>query len=162
MIRRPPRSTLFPYTTLFRSFNKFHAANGGVPSRVNNNFRQFGTSLGGPIYKEKFFFSFSYEGLRSNNVEISAPIWVETSQYRQLVANARPGSIAAKILTSPGVAPRIAKVLDATCGDAGINNSAQCQVVSGGLDVGSPTGAQGQYVLIGNFTGGGIERIPGN
>src|SRR5256885_4947350 len=24
MIRRPPRSTLFPYTTLFRSFNNFH------------------------------------------------------------------------------------------------------------------------------------------
>src|SRR2546429_7353593 len=23
MIRRPPRSTLFPYTTLFRSFNEF-------------------------------------------------------------------------------------------------------------------------------------------
>src|SRR3712207_9434509 len=23
MIRRPPRSTLFPYTTLFRSFNKY-------------------------------------------------------------------------------------------------------------------------------------------
>src|SRR5467141_564588 len=86
----------------WNAFNKFHAPNGGVPSRVNNNFRQFGTSLGGPIYKEKLFFSFSYEGLRSNNVEISAPIWVETSQYRQLVANARPGSIAAKILTSPG------------------------------------------------------------
>src|SRR3712207_7024997 len=27
MIRRPPRSTLFPYTTLFRSFN--HCARGG-------------------------------------------------------------------------------------------------------------------------------------
>src|SRR3989449_10603737 len=25
MIRRPPRSTLFPYTTLFRSRNSFHA-----------------------------------------------------------------------------------------------------------------------------------------
>src|SRR3712207_8404818 len=25
MIRRPPRSTLFPYTTLFRSFKKFFA-----------------------------------------------------------------------------------------------------------------------------------------
>src|SRR2546422_2854390 len=25
MIRRPPRSTLFPYTTLFRSFNRFLA-----------------------------------------------------------------------------------------------------------------------------------------
>src|SRR3989442_2409883 len=24
MIRRPPRSTLFPYTTLFRSFTKYH------------------------------------------------------------------------------------------------------------------------------------------
>src|SRR5258708_24653714 len=26
MIRRPPRSTLFPYTTLFRSTNQHHAA----------------------------------------------------------------------------------------------------------------------------------------
>src|SRR2546428_13805667 len=26
MIRRPPRSTLFPYTTLFRSFNTFRRA----------------------------------------------------------------------------------------------------------------------------------------
>src|SRR3712207_8873243 len=25
MIRRPPRSTLFPYTTLFRSFSRSHA-----------------------------------------------------------------------------------------------------------------------------------------
>src|SRR2546430_5944567 len=31
MIRRPPRSTLFPYTTLFRSIAHFHAA--GVPGR---------------------------------------------------------------------------------------------------------------------------------
>src|SRR2546426_5616859 len=27
MIRRPPRSTLFPYTTLFRSPNRLHAPN---------------------------------------------------------------------------------------------------------------------------------------
>src|SRR3989449_7621670 len=27
MIRRPPRSTLFPYTTLFRSFGRIAAAN---------------------------------------------------------------------------------------------------------------------------------------
>src|SRR2546422_4468222 len=36
MIRRPPRSTLFPYTTLFRSFdkiaNKGGAENGGKPT----------------------------------------------------------------------------------------------------------------------------------
>src|SRR2546430_11386268 len=28
MIRRPPRSTLFPYTTLFRSLNKLRQQNG--------------------------------------------------------------------------------------------------------------------------------------
>src|SRR2546430_13359251 len=30
MIRRPPRSTLFPYTTLFRSLVKLHAARQGL------------------------------------------------------------------------------------------------------------------------------------
>src|SRR5256885_9125891 len=31
MIRRPPRSTLFPYTTLFRSFSWFAAVKGITP-----------------------------------------------------------------------------------------------------------------------------------
>src|SRR3712207_7405139 len=34
MIRRPPRSTLFPYTTLFRSAEGGHAQQGGRPDRV--------------------------------------------------------------------------------------------------------------------------------
>src|SRR5688572_32738266 len=34
MIRRPPRSTLFPYTTLFRSRLPY-AVHGGVPERSN-------------------------------------------------------------------------------------------------------------------------------
>src|SRR5258707_9705605 len=32
MIRRPPRSTLFPYTTLFRSASRTHSSNAGLPS----------------------------------------------------------------------------------------------------------------------------------
>src|SRR5258708_31673924 len=41
MIRRPPRSTLFPYTTLFRSRDSFHRRNpyrdrGGRPQRRRN------------------------------------------------------------------------------------------------------------------------------
>src|SRR5256885_7623438 len=34
MIRRPPRSTLFPYTTLFRSVCGGGTARGGVPGRA--------------------------------------------------------------------------------------------------------------------------------
>src|SRR5256885_16528061 len=39
MIRRPPRSTLFPYTTLFRSLDDFFqsAATGGFQERVAEN-----------------------------------------------------------------------------------------------------------------------------
>src|SRR3712207_7608103 len=33
MIRRPPRSTLFPYTTLFRSDSAVHARGGGNAAR---------------------------------------------------------------------------------------------------------------------------------
>src|SRR3712207_7017438 len=35
MIRRPPRSTLFPYTTLFRSIYKFGEAPGPLNGRSN-------------------------------------------------------------------------------------------------------------------------------
>src|SRR3712207_4311032 len=37
MIRRPPRSTLFPYTTLFRSLKRIHAdALGGPPGLLEH------------------------------------------------------------------------------------------------------------------------------
>src|SRR2546430_17457145 len=35
MIRRPPRSTLFPYTTLFRSHVHYHMAKANVPMLEN-------------------------------------------------------------------------------------------------------------------------------
>ena len=34
MIRRPPRSTLFPYTTLFRSIETTTVLNNGTPGKV--------------------------------------------------------------------------------------------------------------------------------
>src|SRR5438034_6985368 len=36
MIRRPPRSTLFPYTTLFRSVDIFHGIDKAVADTWNN------------------------------------------------------------------------------------------------------------------------------
>src|SRR5229473_7940987 len=147
----------------WNAFNKFHGASGELPSRVNNKFRQFGGSLGGPAWKEKLFFFFSYEGLRSNNQDVSTGTWVETADFRQRVLAARPNSVVATILSAPGVEPRIASVLSgATCADAGINDPTHCQAVAGGLDVGSPTGATGQYVPLdgAHFAGGGLDGNP--
>jgi Carboxypeptidase regulatory-like domain/TonB dependent receptor len=147
----------------WNAFNKYHGPTGQVPSRVNNNFRQFGASLGGPVWKDKLLFFFSYEGLRSHNRDVSQGTWVETADFRQRVAAARSGSVAAAILTSPGVEPRIANVIStATCADAGITDPTRCRAVSGGLDIGSPTGAAGQYVPLdgAHFAGGGLDGNP--
>src|ERR1035438_10694468 len=91
MIRRPPRSTLFPYTTLFRSVTKggsqeFHGSayankrhemfnaknffnNYNGTSKSIYRFFVWGYSIGGPVYipkhfntqKRKLFFFFSQE-----------------------------------------------------------------------------------------------------
>src|SRR5258708_8612832 len=47
MIRRPPRSTLFPYTTLFRSYDRppGWASPEGVPARWNLWRRPTGTKV---------------------------------------------------------------------------------------------------------------------
>jgi hypothetical protein len=143
----------------WNAYNKYGGPDGAPTTRVNDNFRQFGANLGGRIIKDKLFFFFSYEGLRSNAQDVSAPTFVETSQFRQLVIQDRPGSIAAAILNSPGIEPRIASVLPATCDLASLPAS-QCQEVAGGLDLGSPSGATGQYVSLANPIGGGFDGIP--
>src|SRR2546425_9765626 len=49
MIRRPPRSTLFPYTTLFRSYHK-------LLDRAREKREQIGTTGRGigPTYEDKY------------------------------------------------------------------------------------------------------------
>src|SRR5437764_6414758 len=37
MIRRPPRSSLFPYTTLFRSRSDFESINGELTAKITDN-----------------------------------------------------------------------------------------------------------------------------
>src|SRR5215468_5465559 len=163
-------STFIKYNSpKLNAFNKYGGPDNAARVRVNNYLRQFGGSLGGPLPlprfgeggratfggKNKSFFFFSYEGLRnsSNNVGTS---YVETPQFRQLVLQLRPNSVTAKVLSAPGVEPRILNVLTPSCGI--FNNDAnRCRVAGSGLDIGSPTGATGQY---GGATNGVFDGSP--
>jgi Carboxypeptidase regulatory-like domain/TonB dependent receptor len=154
------------------AFNKYGGFNNAPAARVNQRLNQFGGSLGGPIYWPRFgeggrsfyngenraFFFFSYEGLRSSSSDTVPSRLVETAEYRALVQQLRPGSVSAAILSASGVAPRVAAVIPVTCAQAGI--SGPCQQVTGGLDIGSPAGATGQYLSFGNLQGGGLDGIP--
>jgi outer membrane receptor protein involved in Fe transport len=130
-----------------------------VGVRVENKFRQYGGSLGGPVYRERFFFFFAYEGAR-NRTNVPYDAWIETSQFRQQVLAIRPTGITAQVFRSAGVEPRIISVLPATCAFANIP-AARCQAVNGGLDIGSPTLGLGRYVDgFSPSIGGGFDNIP--
>ncbi len=151
-------SGVFKYNDpIFNAYNKFGGP-GAPPIRVDQFLRQFGASVGGPIVKDKLFFFFSYEGLRQNNTSYTNQ-YVETPEYRQQVIAARPDSNIARIFNAPGMTPRVASYLPGGCPPGFAAGT--CQPVSGGLDIGSLTGATGQYVDIGaNPTGGGLDGIP--
>lgn len=144
------------------AFNKFSGIPGttrlSTPQRVEQLNRSFGGSLGGPVVKDRLFFFFSYEGFRaSSNNNFQA--FVETAQLRQLISSRRPGSIAAKILAQPGIAPRIVGIVSRTCADFSFPVPS-CREVGGGFDIGSPTGAAGQYVPFSQPLGGGLDGVP--
>lgn len=164
-------SAFFKYNSpKLNAFNTYGGPNGAAPVRVNDYIRQFGGSLGGPLPlprfgeggpatfwgKNKSYFFFSYEGLR-NSVTNVGTSFVETPQYRQLVLQLRPNSVTARVLSASGTQPRIINVLTPSCGVFG-NDPNRCRVVTGGMDIGSPTGATGQYVP--DPTGGGFDGIP--
>jgi len=150
------------------AFNTFP----GTPERVNQRLRQFGGSIGGPLPflnfgeggpvtisgKDKLFFYFAYEGL-TNNSNNTSTAFVETAQYRNLVRTQRPNGVTARVFGAPGIEPRIARVLPATCAFAGFGAD-RCQAVSGGLDIGSLSRSLGLYVPFSAPTGGGFDGIP--
>lgn len=152
------------------AFNKYGGVNNAKPVRNNQHYNQFGGSIGGPLWlprfgeggpsvwggKNKAFFFFSFEGLR-NSTTGTFNGFVETAQFRQLVTSLRSGSVTGNILSSPGIEPRIVGVIPITCVAAGFN-SGNCRQVTGGLDIGSPAGAAGQYLNVG--TGGPFDNIP--
>jgi len=144
------------------AFNKLPRNIGGGPARVEQKYKSFGGSFGGPILRNRLFFFFAYEGLR-NNSNNTYTSFVETSSYRQAVIAARAGTLTAKILGDPGIAPRVVSVLPSTCAELSGDVNIGCAVVGNGLDIGSITGAYGTYVQFFNTggapVGGGLDGV---
>ncbi|MGB2628640.1 MAG: carboxypeptidase regulatory-like domain-containing protein [Candidatus Acidiferrum sp.] len=90
-----------------------------TPLRNDNQFNQWGGTVGGPIIKNKLFFFFGYETIR-NSSTIANNSWYETPA---LLKQAPAGSLAARYAAFPGESP-IGKVQDQTCGSIGLIDAA--------------------------------------
>ncbi len=135
-------SAFFRYSSPgLNAYNRWGGPADAPVTRVNNLYRQFGGSVGGPVWKNKVFFFGSYEGLRSSNTSYYNA-WVETPQYRQDVIAARANSVTASIFQAPGIEPRVVSVLQQPCPAGLLPN---CAVVPGGLAIGSLNGGTGIY-----------------
>ncbi len=125
------------------AFNRYNGPF-GKPQRVDEKYRQFGGSIGGPVIKNSLFFFFSYEGERANGTTIASNVLVETPDFRSYVQSVSPNSLAAKVFASKGFAPRVAEVLPGSAVD--------CCSLLGTVPLG------GYYDNMAN--GGGPDGIP--
>jgi hypothetical protein len=117
------------------AYQRFNGA-GLAVTRDDNKFEQFGGSVGGPVWKNKIFFFFAYEGVREPVSNLQGNGWYDTPAFDAL---APAGSIAAKYLTFPG--NQVVGTLNpnATCATAGLTEGVNCRTIPGqGINVGTP------------------------
>jgi hypothetical protein len=117
------------------------AARPGLLLRDSNRYNQFGGSAGGPIWKNKIFAFFAYEG-QSENTPASSTGWYTTSALAGLAPS---GSIASTYLNFPKATVLGTVSQSANCYDAGLALATSpmagpyCTTIAGqGLNIGSP------------------------
>jgi carboxypeptidase family protein/TonB-dependent receptor-like protein len=164
----PPLAAGAKAITCTDGLTTFTSGGSQCPVRVDNKLRNYGGSVGGPIKKDKLFFFFAYEGEHRNNITYGNN-YVYTPQFINIVKQAAPNSIAAKIVSQPGIQPRVVGVLPSSCADFNVD-ATQCQMVNGGVDLGSPdtagSGPGNPYLPLntagvgGARLGGGLDGIP--
>ena len=117
------------------AYNSWGGPFGGDPQRNNSRFNQIGGSIGGPIWKNKIFFFFTYETIRNNSTTTGTG-WYETPQ---LLTMAPSASIASKFTTYPGAGVSASSVVNNPCSSIGLVQGVNCNQIPGeGLDIGSP------------------------
>lgn len=148
-----PNNTTIPCTPAQRGLN-----------RDEQQFNQFGASLGGPLWKSKVFAFFAYEGERSGTINNTSNGWYDTPQFDKLTAT---GPIAAQYLSFPGEGVNGAEVPgESTCANAGLTSS-NCVTVAGGINIGSPMTGVSPGAMDTTWTGpsnpgvgGGLSTTP--
>jgi hypothetical protein len=102
--------------------------------RDQQQFNQMGGSLGGPLWRNKVFAFFTYEGERSGTIMNTSTGWYETPQFDALTA---PGPIASQYLKFPGASVSGTQISE-SCANIGLTEGVNCATVAGGLNLGSP------------------------
>lgn len=103
--------------------------------RAQTRFNQFGGSLGGPLWRDKLFAFFAYEGFRNGSTSQGQSLF-ETPQF---LAAAPAGSIASIYAAYPGETALSTTVVPTSCVSVyGMADGAYCKTVNGMLDIGSP------------------------
>ena len=119
----------------FNAYQRFNGA-GNAVTKDANKFEQFGGSVGGPIWKNKIFAFFSYEGEREPGSNLPGNGWYDTAAFDALAPS---GSLAAKYLSFPGNSVVGTLNPNATCATAGLTEGVNCRTIAGqGINIGTP------------------------
>src|SRR5438093_10414589 len=101
MIRRPPRSTLFPYTTLFRSEEFIHVLSGRFEITLDGR-QRYQLNAGDSMYFE----STSLHAWVNPGSETTMLLWINTPPTFCLVSTLGEGARRGRMIAAPQAGAR--------------------------------------------------------